>query len=97
MDYDQEFKRLYDYISETINMGHCNEIVFEDIDRVLGIIWESEDSTSGLFESLESESDRKDFLLDFRSATEWLMGWNRDDLTDEDLSSLAKDIITERS
>lgn len=97
MNHDQEFNKLYDHISDSINEGHCNEIVFEDIDRVLGIIWESEDSTGSIYECLESDSEKKDFLLDFRSAIEWLMGWNRDDLTDDDLSSLAKDIIRERS
>ena len=63
----------------------------------LAIIWNQEGSTSGIYDSLESDKDKKNFLKDFQSSAEWLMGWNRDDLSDEDLHSLAKVILQERN
>lgn len=97
MDFDTQFNKIYDHVSDSIASGDCQEIVFENIDTVLAIIWNQEDSTSGLYNSLESEIDKKNFLKDFQSSAEWLMGWNRDDLSDEDLGDLAKVVLQERT
>lgn len=97
MDFDTQFNKIYDHVSDSIAFGSCQEIVFEDIDAVLAIIWNQEGSTSGIYDSLESDTDKKNFLKDFQSSAEWLMGWNRDDLSDEDLHSLAKVILQERN
>ena len=94
---DNEFQRIYDVVSNAIADGDIHEIVFEDIDKVLMIIWKSEDSTGALYESLRTDSDKENFIVDFRSAAEWLMGWNKDDLTEEQISNLAHDILSERS
>jgi hypothetical protein len=97
VDFDTQFNKIYDHVSDSIASGDCQEIVFENIDTVLAIIWNQEDSTSGLYNSLESEIDKKNFLKDFQSSAEWLMGWNRDDLSDEDLGDLAKVVLQERT
>lgn len=97
MDFDTQFNKIYDHVSDSIASGDCQEIVFENIDTVLAIIWNQEDSTSGLYNSLESDIDKKNFLKDFQSSAEWLMGWNRDDLSDEDLDDLAKVVLQERT
>jgi len=94
---DNEFQRIYDLVSDAVADGDIHEIVFEDIDRVLMIIWNSEDSTGALYESLKTDGDKENFIVDFRSAAEWLMGWNKDDLTEDQISNLAHDILSERS
>jgi hypothetical protein len=95
MDIDEQFQEIYDKVSNVINAGACHEIVFEDIDRVISIIWNREGSTGAIFDSLTSKEDKKVFIKNFQSASDWLMGWNRDDLTEDDLQNLAKTIKME--
>ena len=97
MDLGTQFNKIYDHVSDSIASGDFQEMVFENIDTVLAIIWNQDDSTSGLYNSLESEINKKNFLKDFQSSAEWLMGWNRDDLSDEDLGDLAKVVLQERT
>ena len=96
MDFDAEFNEIYEHISHSISFGKCNEMVIENIDDVLSMIWDQEGSTGGIYESLTSDKDKETFLKDFRSAAQWLMGWNRCDLDDADLKMLAEDIVLER-
>lgn len=96
MDFDAQFNKIYDHVSDSIAFGNCQEMVFEDIDTALAIIWDQENSTSGIYDSLETDEEKVNFLKDFKSAAEWLMGWNRGNLSDKELHDLAKDILLER-
>ena len=92
---DDEFDKIYDRVSDVIAMGACHEIVFEDIDSVLSIIWSHDGSTAAIFDSLDTEDKKKEFIKHFQSASEWLIGWNRDDLSHDDLMDLAETIKAE--
>lgn len=95
MSPDDQFNKIYDHVSDAIAMDACNEIVFEDIDSVLSIIWNHEGSTAAIYDSLQSETDKLAFIRHFQSAYEWLSGWNRDDLSPDELNDLATTIKAE--
>ena len=95
MGLDDKFEKIYVHVSDVIAMDACHEIIFEDIDSVLSIIWNHDGSTAAIFDSLDSEDEKKEFIKHFQSASEWLIGWNRDDLSTEDLMDLAETIKAE--
>jgi len=39
VDFDIQFNKIYDHVSDSIASGDCQEMVFENIDTVLAIIW----------------------------------------------------------
>ena len=63
---------------------------------MFSIIWNNEGSVAANYASLQREEDKSIFVKDFQSAADWLISWNKDDLTEDDLRSLAAEVISER-
>jgi hypothetical protein len=96
VDSDKNFQRIYDRISDLIADSVIHEQVFEDIDLVLSVIWGTEGTVSATYSTLFTEGDKEMFIKDFQSAVDWLISWNRDDLSEAELASLAAMIVSER-
>ena len=54
MDIDKQFEKKYDYYQELISNDHFDGEMYDKVDGILNIIWNSTDSAGEHFYNLES-------------------------------------------
>lgn len=83
-DLNKKFEDLYDYYEQAISNGDISGDDFDRLDSILSIVWKLDEpaSISGIFEYLETNEDKSQFIEDFKSAVDLV----NDMETDEDLA-----------
>jgi hypothetical protein len=86
MDYEKAFQDLYDYYERAISNGDINGDDFDRVESILSIVWQLEepDTISGIFDGLDNDTNKAQFLDDFKSAVEVVNG--ESETPDEELA-----------
>jgi hypothetical protein len=79
MDYEKAFQDLYDHYELAISNGEIHGDDFDRVDSILSVVWQLEepDTISGIFEGLDSDFDKAQFLEDFKNAVQEANGTSR--------------------
>jgi hypothetical protein len=94
MDYEKAFLDLYDHYELAISNGEIHGDDFDRVDSILSVVWKLEepDTIYGIFAGLDSDSDKAQFLEDFKNAVQEANGTSEE--SDEKLADL---VILDRS
>jgi hypothetical protein len=96
MNLNEKFDVVYQHYQDLINSGKFHGDMYDKIDGIMQILWESEDSAGAIFDHLDTDDERKQYIQDFRNACEWLISWGGEFL-DDDYQKVADDVLRERS
>jgi hypothetical protein len=91
MDYEKAFNNLYGKFEQQISDGELHGDDFDRVDSVMSLIYGVEDLSSGIFYSLDTDTERALFIEDFKNAVQHLQG-----AQDTDEQVIAELVIRDR-
>lgn len=95
-DIDAKFEKIYDYYQELISNDHFDGDMYDKVDGILNIIWNSTDAAGAHFYNLESDEDKRTYIVDFTNACDWLVSW-KNEFSDDDYKLVAELVVKERA
>ena len=94
-DINKKFEKKYDYYQELISSGNFDGDMYDKVDGILNIIWNSTDAAGAHFYNLESNDEKSCYIVDFTNACDRLIFWNGEFL-EEDYKLIAELVVSDR-